>query len=468
MLLLPSFSAMLPIARRSQSWSAARISRLACALCALGWPLMSVAQPAQPATANTAAPALPSLPAPASVALERLGLMQEFPPQPGKQVDRSNAYQYPQLRWAMQHLRELQPTHNIRRGALATSALPEAPMALAELPFTDDKGQATTVAQWLEATYTDAIVVLHKGRVVFERYDNQMQAHAPHLLFSVTKSFTGLMAAQLAHEGKLDPQALVSHYLPELASSAWGDMTVRQVMDMTGGVRFREVYNDPSSEIFAYSWASGLLPRPAGYQGPDNVYDFLKTLPKQGEHGQAFVYRTVHSEVLGWLVSRVTGRRWSDLMSENIWQKLGMQEDAYVMVDGKGTPLQGAGLNATARDLARVGEMLRLDGRFNGQKIFDKAVIDDLRRGGDREKFKASGTQPARAGYSYRNQWWVLHNADGAYEAAGIHGQFIHINPAAQMVVIKLSSHPVAATGLTQALTLKAWAALADAVRAQP
>ena len=307
--------------------------------------------------AQAQAPAAPALPPPDSVRLEQLGLMQGFPPAADKRVDVSNGYRYPQLRWVVQHLREIQPTQNIRRGAAAPSALPEAPMALGGLRFDDDKGQPVTVDQWLDRTYTDAIVVLHKGRVVFERYQNQMQASSPHLLFSVTKSFTGLMAAQLAHEGRIDPQALVTKYVPELEGSAWGDMTVRQVMDMTGAVRFREDYTDPRTEIFGYSWASGMLPRPPGYAGPTNVYDFLKTLPKEGTHGEGFVYRTVHSEVLGWIVSRVTGRRWSDLMSENIWQKLGMQEDAYVMVDSTGTPLQGAGLNATARDLARVGEM---------------------------------------------------------------------------------------------------------------
>lgn len=134
------------------------------------------------------------------------------------------------------------------------------------------------------------------------------------------------------------------------------------------------------------------------------------------------------------------------------------------MVDSVGTPLQGAGLNATARDLARFGEMPRLGGSYNGQKIFDKAVIDDTAKGGDREKFKMGG-MAFRPGYSYRNQWWVLHNADGAWEAAGMHGQFIHVNPAAEMVVIKLSSHPVAGASFTHPLTLKAWAALAQAVR---
>jgi hypothetical protein len=193
-------------------------------------------------------------------------------------------------------------------------------------------------------------------------------------------------------------------------------------------------------------------------------YDFLKTLKKEGEHDAGFVYRTVHSEVLGWVVSRITGKHFADLMSERIWQKLGMEENAYVMIDAAGTPLQGSGLCATARDLARFGEMLRRGCELNGHRIFDKEVLDDLRKGGDREKFKASG-MAFRPGYSYRSQWWVLHNADGAFEASGVHGQMVHINPAAEMVVVKLSSHPVASAAPTHALILKACGALAQAVR---
>ena len=406
-----------------------------------------------------------TLPPPESVALDKLGLMSTFPPADAQRVDLSNSYKYPQMRWALQHVRELHPTRNIRHGSAPVSSLPLALKPVGSFSFDDDKGNKTTIDDWFKSSYSDAIVVLHKGRIVYERYESPMKPSTPHLLMSVTKSFTGLMAAQLAHEGKIDPAALVTKYVPELAGSAWGDMKVRDVMDMTGAVRFREVYTDPTTEIFGYSWASGMLPRPPGYQGKTNIYDFLKTLQKEGEHGAGFVYRTVHSEVLGWIVTRATNKHWAELMSDNIWQKLGMEEDAYVMVDSVGTPLQGAGLNATARDLARVGEMLRRGGEFNGQRIFDKAVLDDtFVKGGDPEKFKAGG-MPFRAGYSYRNQWWMLHNADGAYEASGIHGQMIHVNPAAEMVVVKLASHPVAGAGFTHAMTLKVWAALAQAVK---
>ncbi len=404
------------------------------------------------------------LPPPDSVSLDKLGYMNTFPPASDKIINSQNKNKYPQMRWVLQHAREVVPTRNIRRGSAPVLSLPVALRNLDDYAFEDDKGRNTTIAEWQKNTYTDALLVLHKGRLVYERYHNQGLANTPHMLFSVTKSFTGLLAAQLIQEGKLDADAMVIKYVPELVDSAWADMKVRDVLDMTGAVRYREIYTDPTTEIFTYMFASGMLPSPPSYTGPKTIYDFLKTLKKEGEHGKGFIYRTVHSEVLGWIVSRITGKHFADLMSERIWQKLGMEEDAYVMIDSVGTPWQGSGLCATARDLARFAEMLRCGGELNGQRIFDKATIADLQRGGDREKFKASG-MAFRPGYSYHNQWWILHNTDGAFEASGVHGQMIHINPAAEMVVIKLSSHPVAGAGFTHPLTLRAWAALAQALR---
>jgi CubicO group peptidase (beta-lactamase class C family) len=406
----------------------------------------------------------PTLPAPETVDLDRLGYMQGFPPPEDRIVNNSNRTRFPQSRWAMQHVRELLPTRNIRRSNGRPSVLYSAPLDLDKVVFRSETGQDTTLAQWQRDTYTDALIVLHRGRVVYERYHNQMQPHTPHLVFSITKSFTGLLAAQLVHEGIIDDQALVTRYVPELADSAWADMTVRHVLDMTGAVRFREVYTDPSTEIFPYLYASTMVPAPTGYAGPRTIYDFLRTLKKQGEHGEGFVYRTVHSEVLGWIVSRATGKHFADLMSERFWMPLGMEEDAYVMIDPVGTPLQGAGLNATARDLARFGEMLRRSGEFNGRRVLARAVIEDLRRGGDREKFKASGMS-FRPGYSYRNQWWIVHDEDGSFEASGVHGQMLHINPTAEMVVVKLSSHPVAANAFTHGNTMRAFRALAQALK---
>ena len=117
----------------------------------------------------------------------------------------------------------------------------------------------------------------------------------PSLFVRESQAMPSVWSAQLIQEHKLDANAMVTKYVPELADSAWGDMKVHDVLDMTGAVRFREVYTDPSSEIFIYSFASGMLPPPPNYTGPNNIYDFLKTLKKDGEHGAGFVYRTVHS-----------------------------------------------------------------------------------------------------------------------------------------------------------------------------
>ncbi len=398
----------------------------------------------------------------------KLGLMQGSPPPADKQITFQNGGQFPNLRWTVQHMRELVPSRNVWRGSGAASALPRGERDWSGFAFADDKGQRLGVDAYAERTYTDAIVVLHKGRVVLERYWSGMTADTLHSVFSVTKSLTGVLASQLIAEGRLEPAARVSRYLPELAGTAWEDATVQQTLDMTAGVKFREDYADPTSEVIQYAISSGLVPMPATWGGPRDTIGFLKTLKKEGEHGAGFGYKTVHSEIVGWLVHRVTGKPFSQNLSERVWSRMGAENDASINIDRLGFESMGSGFNATARDLARFGELLRNDGKVGGpfgrQELVPAAAVEMIRAGGDRDKFRAGG-QAARPGYSYRNQWWIVHNADGAYEASGIHGQYLHINPAADVVIVRLGSSPVAANGPAHGLHMRAFQALADAVR---
>ena len=145
-----------------------------------------------------------------------------------------------------------------------------------------------TFARMLEETYTDGIAVLHRGKLIYERYFGALDAWRPHIAWSVTKSFFGTLGEVLVAEGKLDENAPVSKYIPELKDTAFGDATVRQVLDMTVGVKYSENYADPKAEIIDHIRAGGLVPRPAGYAGPTSFYGFLKTLQKDGQHGEAF------------------------------------------------------------------------------------------------------------------------------------------------------------------------------------
>lgn len=354
------------------------------------------------------------------------------------------------------------PTVSVSRGLGAPVPLPRAiredidaveffPLGAAE-PMTWEAS--------LAANYTDGICVLHRGQIVYERYFAALKEDGQHSAMSVTKSFTGTLAAVLVAEGSLDPQKYVQEYVPELASCAFGDATVRQVMDMTTAIKFSEDYSDPKAEVWAHAAAGNPWPKPADYEGPRNYYEFLQTVQKEGEHGEAFGYKTANTDALGWIIARVTGRSVADLLSERIWRHLGVEQDAYFSVDSVGIPFAGGGLNLGLRDLARFGEMIRNRGWLNGKQIIPWAAVDDIRRGGDPARFAKAGYR-LLPGWSYRNMWWITHNEHGAFAARGVHGQTIYIDPRAEMVIARFASHPVAGNAASDPTSLPAYHALA-------
>ncbi|HAH10111.1 MAG TPA: 6-aminohexanoate hydrolase [Alphaproteobacteria bacterium] len=395
-----------------------------------------------------------------------LHIMQGFPPEPKNLVrlQDGSGYIFPKTRWAFSHQRELVPTATIRRGPAPAFSFSQSPRSdIDTIGFTTLDGRPMSWAQGLIETETDGILILHRGRIIYERYFGALTPERPHMAFSVTKSFVGLIAAMLQHQGALDPNQLTTHYVPELASTAYADATVRQVMDMTVGVRYSETYTDPTAEIWAYASACGVIPRAPNYQGPQSIFAFLQTLQKEGAHDEAFAYKTCNTEVLGWIVQRLTGTTFATLVSDWFWQQLGTEEDAYVVVDGIGAAMCGGGLNTTLRDLARFGEMMRRHGALNGRQLVPEAVVADITRGADRDHFAKAGYQTL-PGWSYRHQWWISHNNLGAYSARGIHGQAIWIAPSAELVIVRYASHPTAANGNgpLDYISLPAYQAVAD------
>ncbi|MBR1224417.1 MULTISPECIES: serine hydrolase [unclassified Bradyrhizobium] len=393
---------------------------------------------------------------------QSLGWMQGFPPPPDKTIAFHNGSfrSFPELRWAWSNIRQLVPTVNVWRGAGPASVLPRADHDIGASKSVTMDGRPMTFERMLEETYADGIAVLHRGKLIYERYFGALKPHKPHIAMSVTKSFTGTLAGILIAEGKIDPQAPVTEYVPELKASAFGDARVREAMDMTTGLEYTEVYTDKNSGVFALRRANGMAPIEPGHEGATSIFDFLCTQRKQGEHGKAFAYKTVNSDVLAWIVRRASGMTLSDLLSERIWAPMGAEEDAHYHVDRIGTESGGGGLSTTLRDLARFGETIRNHGRFNGRQIVPSEVVEDIAHGGDPEKFKPAGytTLP---GASYRNQWWVTHNAHGAYMARGVHGQGIYIDPKAEMVIARYASHPAAGNAANDPVTLPAYMALA-------
>jgi CubicO group peptidase (beta-lactamase class C family) len=397
-----------------------------------------------------------------------IGWMQGHPPAPDKVVRFSDSsfFNFPQLRWSTSHYRELVASKLVAKGQGASQAL--------TYQLRDDldavsfqvmgQTQRMTWAQAFDANYTDGLLVLHRGKVVYEKYAGALESTGQHMSFSITKSLTGLLGSMLLASGQLDAHALVSHYLPELAHSGFGNASVRQILDMTTGIAYSEDYANPQADIWQHARAGGMLPplpTSTGDQGAHSFYDFLKTIKPQGQHGQAFSYKTVNTDVLGWLISRLTHQPLNEYLSAKVWQHLGVEQDAYYTIDSTGVCFAGGGLNTGLRDLARFGEMMLCDGATSsGQQIVPASVIQDIRTGADKAHFKQAGLATLE-GWSYRNMWWVSHNTHGAYMARGIHGQALYIDPTAKMVIARYASHPLAGNIHLDPCSLPAYHALA-------
>ena len=394
----------------------------------------------------------------------KMGWMQGFSPANGKTIRFTDPdyFAFPKLRWTVCHFRELMPTVGVANGSSGARELTvQADASLDAVTFTPLNSQSTmTWNEAFDANYTDGVIVMHHGRIVYERYSGCLGPNTLHGAMSVTKSLTGLLAETLVAEGKLDEKAKVSELIPELKNSAFGDATVRQVMNMTTALDYSEDYADPKAEVWVYADAGSPLPKPAGYTGPRSYFEFLQTVKKKGTHGEAFGYKTINSDALGWMIARSTGKSVADQLSERIWSRIGTQREAFYTVDSLGTPFAGGGFNATLRDMARLGQMMLDGGRVGNEQIVPPAAIARIRAGGDRATF-------AKAGYkllpewSYGGMWWVSHDDHGAYAARGVHGQTIWVDPKADMVIVRFASHPVAANAGSDPTSLPAYRAVA-------
>jgi len=394
-----------------------------------------------------------------------LGWMTGFPPPPDRLImqPESDFFSFPKLRWTVCHIRELMPTKQVSRGLGAPAPLPYALDdgldSVSFVPIGDE--HPMTWKESLSKNYTDGVLILHRGKIVYERYFGALDESGQHAAMSMTKSLTGLLAEILVAEGTLDETAEVASIVPELGSSAFGSATVRQIMDMTTALDYSEDYSDPAADIWVYSKAASPLPKPNEYKGPNGYFEYLQHVRQNGTHGESLGYKTINSDALGWIIARVTGQNVADLLSKRIWSRMGAEQDGYMTVDAKGTPFAGGGLSAGLRDLGRIGLLMLNGGKISGQRLFPAEVVENIRAGGDRNAFAKAGYKTIPGG-SYRSMWWIFHNRHGAFAARGVHGQTIYIDPTADMVIVRLASFPTAKNAKIDPTSLPAYQAVAE------
>jgi CubicO group peptidase (beta-lactamase class C family) len=366
-----------------------------------------------------------------------LGLMVGTPPTADKLVTAENFAVAPFNRWGLQHVRELFPT----RGVPASESpwvLPVKAMDLADVKVDFGDGRSTTVGAWLASAYTDGFIVLDRGTVVHEQYENGQMPSTQHLMFSVTKSFTGAMMLELMEQGRVDASKPVAAYLPELGQTAFGDASVQQVLDMSNSIAYDETYDDPQSDISNFLRAM--------YLGGEGLYGHLQSLrQKQAgfEHGDAFHYVTPDPEVLGWIIRRSEEQTLAEVMYQRIWSKLGTEFEAHYWLDPTGVEMAGGGLSMTLRDAARFGQMILNDGDANGEQVLSKAITRRIKKPRNQAIFNRYYQDDwyGNVAQDYHDQWWSYAGVD-AVAALGVHGQFIYINSEHDVVIVKQSSDP--------------------------
>lgn len=370
-------------------------------------------------------------------------IMRGSPPASQAQVTRANWRSFPVIRWGFTHVRELLPTAEIRRSA-QPSSLTAALRDLSHVAFTAPDGAATTVAATLRETFADALLVLHRGVLVGEWYGDGMTPATPHLVCSVSKSIAGTLGGVLVERGLIDPEAKVTRYVPQLADSVYGGCTVRHLLDMTVAIAFEENYEDPNGDVARYRFASGWDIPPEGVAVMDQR-SFLATARGSGKpHGEVFHYVSPNTDVLGWVYERACGRPYAQILSEYLWQPIGAADDASMTLDSHGAARVAGGISATARDLARFGEMIRCRGVANGCQVVPGWWIDDIHEAGDSNAWASGDLAEIFPGGRYRSKWYTIDPARGDLAAIGIHGQWIYVDAATDTVVVKLATQPKA------------------------
>lgn len=356
---------------------------------------------------------------------------------------------------AFHNMEELFPSRRIATGDHVMALRdPAAPFA-ARYSF---RGKSFDLDQFAANTRTTGLLILHGDQILYERYDAGSDSGSRFISFSVGKSFVSSLIGIAVSEGKirsLDDRA--DAYLPELKGGAYEAVTIRQILQMSSGTAFNEEYTDATSGI------GGFIARFDANQG--GLYDYSRQFKSARKPGTKFNYASADTEILGALLAKATGMRLADYMTQKLWKPMGAEAEARWVLDqpgDAGRELAAGGLLVRLRDYARFGRLVAHDGAIDGRQVLPKGWIAE-----------ATTPQSPQVGYGklsegplgYGYQWWLIPGPDHAFTGEGIYGQFLMVNPALDLVMVKTSAWPAAWDGPMAEETFALFQALSEQVR---
>lgn len=305
------------------------------------------------------------------------------------------------------------------------------------MPAHQSGSTTMTYDAWADRTFTNALLVMKDGKVLFEDYRNKSDAATRFISFSMAKTFTALLVGIALGEKKirsLDDKA--GDYVPELKAGGYGDATIRQILQMRSGVDYEERYDFGVNPSLAATIHTKAIVR-----NQMRFADPAMTIGKKTAPGSTFNYATLDTAVLGWILERATGEKLEAYTASHLWGPLGAESNAFWMADGPpgtGRALNGMGYNAVLRDFARLGQLMLDGGKANGKQVVPEGWVTEMTT---MIPFPAEYARKAEfKGYGF--QTWQVDDEPGAYSAVGLAGQFIYVHPKTRTVIVKLSYNP--------------------------
>ena len=359
-------------------------------------------------------------------------VMQGFPPAEPNRASLANWREAPYCHWAFHHVREIIPSAKISNDPTDVWELESGAIDTSSLGLDDT----------MVKTDSDAVVVLHKDKLVHETYRNGMTWQDPHILMSVSKSMLGLVAGTLVERGELAENDLVTKHIPELANTAYAGAKLRDLLDMRAGVLFEEDYLATDGPIIDYRFAANWNPVPKDYVASD-LRSFMSLLTRSdGPHGGRFHYVSPNTDLLAWVFERATGIRYAELVSERLWRPLGAEAAGYITVDRIGGARAAGGKCLLARDLARVGMMMANGGQRDGKQVVPASWLEDIIKNGDPQAWKDGDfyNKMGQREIHYRSKWYIQRDSEPLIFGVGIHGQFLFVDPAKNLSVAWFAS----------------------------
>jgi CubicO group peptidase (beta-lactamase class C family) len=325
-----------------------------------------------------------------------------------------------QQRIGYRNIEKIFPTRTVKRGANVFALPSDSDKLTVSYQY---QGSQWNTEKFMRANHVAGLLVIQHGKIKLERYGLGETAHDRWTSFSVGKSVTSTLIGAAIKDGSIKGlESLIVDYIPALKGSAYDGVTVRQLLTMTSGVKWNEDYADPKSDVNQFALGA------PGPDGENPIVGYMKKLPREAPPGTKWVYKTGESDLMGVLLSRATHKHPAEYLSEKIWSKYGMERDAVWMLDRSGEELGGCCISMTLKDYGRFGLFFMQGGKIDGVSILP-------------DGWNAEATRAQVAHYGF--QWWVTQH-DGSYDAQGIFGQTIHIDPKQDLVIVTSSAWPTA------------------------